>query len=142
MQTFLPSSDYYESARMLDYRRLGKQRVEVLQILRALMGKTNGWRNHPAVRMWRGYERELVTYGDAICSEWIQRGYKDTCRRKILELDLELEAQGVDFVDPPWLGSPEFHASHRAALKAKDPDYYGQFGWSEEAGIDYVWPGG
>lgn len=36
MQTFLPFSDFKKSAESLDYRRLGKQRVECLQILAAL----------------------------------------------------------------------------------------------------------
>ncbi|MDQ1681515.1 MAG: hypothetical protein QOH99_56, partial [Frankiaceae bacterium] len=35
MQTFLPYADFGASARVLDDRRLGKQRVETLQILRA-----------------------------------------------------------------------------------------------------------
>lgn len=33
VNTFLVRGDYYESARLLDYRRLGKQRVEAQQIL-------------------------------------------------------------------------------------------------------------
>ena len=35
MQTFLPVADYTETARLLDNPRLGKQRVECLQVLRA-----------------------------------------------------------------------------------------------------------
>jgi len=34
MQTFLPYADFKESAQCLDYRRLGKQRVEAKQIHR------------------------------------------------------------------------------------------------------------
>jgi hypothetical protein len=52
MQTFLPYSSFEESARILDYRRLGKQRVEAWQILRSLDGITKGWSNHPAVRRY------------------------------------------------------------------------------------------
>jgi Pyrimidine dimer DNA glycosylase len=37
MQTFLPYPDFVACARVLDSRRLGKQRVEALQILRALL---------------------------------------------------------------------------------------------------------
>ena len=33
MQTFLPFADFAETAAVLDHRRLGKQRIEVLQIL-------------------------------------------------------------------------------------------------------------
>ena len=36
MQTFLPFPDFVASARSLDRLRLGKQRVETLQILNAL----------------------------------------------------------------------------------------------------------
>ena len=36
MQTFLPYSDFIKSAKCLDYRRLGKQRVEAWQIYNTL----------------------------------------------------------------------------------------------------------
>src|SRR3712207_6920370 len=54
MQTFLPVADFDESARLLDSPRLGKQRVETLQVLRALELPDYGWVSHPVVRMWRG----------------------------------------------------------------------------------------
>ena len=84
MQTFLPELTFEASASALDYRRLGKQRVETYQILRTLTGKSDSWKNHPAVKMWRGYEKALCAYGLAICEEWrYVRGYKDTCCEKI-----------------------------------------------------------
>lgn len=39
MQTFLPYPNFIGSAKVLDSRRLGKQRVENLQIMQALLGK-------------------------------------------------------------------------------------------------------
>jgi len=66
MQTFLPYLDFAECARVLDDRRLGKQRVEVLQIARAITVPGYGWRHHPAVRMWRGYEEALGAYGTGL----------------------------------------------------------------------------
>ena len=42
MQTFLPYPDFTQSAKTLDYRRLGKQRVEAWQILNALRGVSKG----------------------------------------------------------------------------------------------------
>ena len=78
MQTFLPYPSMGQSVRCLDYRRLGKQRVEALQILNALDGKSKGWTN--------------------------------------------------------------LHASHRSNLLKKDPEHYGQFGWSEPHDLAYVWP--
>ena len=52
MQTFLPYDDFVKSAKVLDYRRLGKQRVEAMQLLKAISGQ-GGWRNHPAALMWK-----------------------------------------------------------------------------------------
>ena len=45
MQTFLPYKSFNKSFKVLDYRRLGKQRVEAMQILNVLLGrrKTKGW---------------------------------------------------------------------------------------------------
>lgn len=82
MQTFLPYPDFAESARCLDNRRLGKQRVEAYQILRALERfddpQRPGWRNHPAVLMWRGYEDALRLYMNATITEWTGRGFRNT----------------------------------------------------------------
>ena len=38
MQTFLPYKSFTKSAQVLDYKRLGKQRVEAMQIFNALTG--------------------------------------------------------------------------------------------------------
>lgn len=161
MQTFLPYPNFAASARVLDRLRLGKQRVEVLQILRALRGRTRGWRNHPAVRMWRGHESVLIIYGLIVCAEWRIRGYQDRCAAKIrrffrnttarLEAGITMAclqaARPVDYARiarlfgaPPWFGSEDVHASHRSNLLRKDPVHYGRFGWSEPPCLPYVWP--
>lgn len=142
MQTFLPYPDFAESARVLDRQRLGKQRVEVLQLLRALLVPGSGWANHPAAKMWRGLEAWLAEYGLVVCREWIRRGYKDTCRTKIHAICSEYDL--VPFEDgsngPSWIGDPAFHASHRSNLLRKDPVHYGRFGWTEPNDLPYVWP--
>ena len=135
MQTFLPLPCYQVSAACLDRQRLGKQRVEVLQLLRALNGESQGWRNHPATRMWDGYLESLVEYGVAVCVEWIRRGYRDTCRAKIVA-----HSWGDHPTPPWWLGDEKFHAAHRSNLLRKDPNNYGRFGWSEPTTLPYVWP--
>ncbi len=86
LQTFLPYADYAESARVIDNKRLGKQRVECLQILKALTLQDYGWKNHPATKMWRNHEQALARYSIAMCDEWIARGFKDTCRQKIIDI--------------------------------------------------------
>src|SRR5690606_39383694 len=83
MQTFLPYPDFDASALVLDRRRLGKQRVEALQVLRGLTVPGYGWRRHPAVRMWTGYEEALVRYGLEICRVWRDRGHQDSCAAKL-----------------------------------------------------------
>lgn len=137
MNTFLPQADFWYSAACLDRLRLGKQRVEILQILNALSGKSKGWINHPAVRMWKGYEGYLAYYGEAICNQWIKRGYKDTLYPKMIQY---IEYFKDTYVCPPWLGDERFHSSHRAALLKKNYQWYSQFGWKEEPEINYYWP--
>lgn len=137
MQTFLPYADFDECARVLDRQRLGKQRVEAYQILRTLTGLSQGWRNHPAVRMWAGHARALVRYGLAVCREWRRRGYRDQMGERLAAM---LPHIAGTHDDPPWLGDERLHSSHRAALLAKAPEHYGQFGWAETPGIDYYWP--
>ena len=82
MQTFLPYKSFEKTAECLDYRRLGKQRVEALQIFNALTGvptksgkSYTGWLNHPAVIMWKGYEEALLLYKNKMIEERILRGY-------------------------------------------------------------------
>jgi hypothetical protein len=131
VQTFLPYPSFRRTAACLDYRRLGKQRVESVQILAACRHATIGWRNHPATLMWRGYEPALEQYLRHMICEWKRRGYFNT---------IPCPVRRQDIVLPPWFGDDSFHASHRAALLAKDPEWYGQFGWTEDPIISYVWP--
>jgi hypothetical protein len=137
MQTFLPYPNFRESAKCLDNKRLGKQRVEVYQILRVLTGQSQGWKNHPAVKMWRDQQYGLALYGIVCCNEWIQRGFKDTLREKLSELRA-VEPNMI--ILPTWFGDEAFHASHRSNLLRKDPIWYNQFGWTESSDLPYVWP--
>ena len=131
MQTFIPYTDFDECARALDYRRLGKQRVECKQILNAMQRTTGGWVNHPATKMWRGHEPALRQYMRAIILEWIARGYKNN-------MDIP---EPEEYSLPPWWGREDVHASHRKSLLEKDFEfYYGKWKWEDEPEINYVWP--
>lgn len=132
MQTFLISSDYHESMRCLDKSRLGNQVWrEGLTLLR---GK---WPNHPASRMWRGYEYHLGLYLLAGCDVLAERGKEyPVVREKILT---EMEKH-KNTGSPPWINDEKFLASHRSNLLRKDPIWYGQFGWDESPDLPYVWP--
>lgn len=139
MQTFLPYPDFTKSAQCLDNKRLSKQRVECLQILKAISDPSYGWQNHPAVKMWRGYTDRLVEYGFKMCIEWKQRGFNDTCEAQILRMLLTAPPDDCGRT-PLWMGNDSFHASHRSNLLRKDPQWYGQFGWTEPHDLPYVWP--
>ncbi|MEV5407315.1 MSMEG_6728 family protein [Thermopolyspora sp. NPDC052614] len=149
MQTFLPYPDFAETAAVLDQRRLGKQRVEALQVLRGLTVPGYGWRHHPAVRMWRGHEEALVRYGLEICRVWRAAGHADTCAgllRAELHSARHIEAPRgqAELAEagalPPWLGDPDFHRAHQSALIRKDPDHYRPLFPLVPDDLPYVWP--
>lgn len=137
MQTFLPYSDFRESAKVLDTKRLGKQRVEVLQLLNSFH-KPNykGWKNHPAREMWRGYENGLVEYGKVICEVWKEKGYKDTCYEKINAY----HNPDKPVTYPDWIGRDDIHISHKSKLIQKDPNFYKPIWPSVPDNLEYVWP--
>lgn len=140
MQTFLPYSDLEQSAAVLDMKRLGKQRVETLQIMHAIFDPTYGWQNHPAKKMWQDHPGYLYVYQVAICNEWTGRGYKDTCLEKTETLIFpHLDALHME--KPEWFGDERVHLSHRSNLLRKMPEHYGTLfeeGLSPE--IEYFWP--
>lgn len=148
MQTFLPYADFERSARVLDAKRLGKQRVECIQVLRGLVVEGYGWRHHPAVKMWSGFEEALGRYSFICCEVWVERGFGDTCAATI---GRELAAVGITEVRtqdqlaaagalPQWLGEEAFHLSHRSSLVRKDPELYGPLFWGTPDDLPYVWP--
>ncbi|MEU9171619.1 MSMEG_6728 family protein [Streptomyces sp. NPDC048420] len=149
MQTFLPQPDFRQSALLLDRRRLGKQRVEALQILRGLTVPGYGWRHHPAVRMWTGYEEALVRYGLEICRVWCEQEHQDTCAASLIA-GLSAHRPGAEVREqpeltadgelPPWLGDEAFHESHRSALVRKDPQTYAALFPGTPDDLPYVWP--
>jgi hypothetical protein len=149
MQTFLPYPDFAATAKVLDKRRLGKQRVETIQVLRALTVAGYGWRHHPAAAMWAGYEEALVRYGIDICAVWCELGNADTCATT-LTTDLargtglsaprgQAELASADEL-PPWLGDQAFHRSHQSALLRKDPAHYRPVFPDVPDDLPYVWP--
>lgn len=153
MQTFLPYRSFSDSAAVLDQLRLSNQIKECKQIYDALTVPGYGWQHHPALRMWRGHEFELLLYGYAMYKEWKRRKPQPfTSTHKSGELIATLLDTMIPFrnaSNPQWLGNAEFHASHRAALLYKLPAYYSRFGWKESPAVPdakgklpYVWPVG
>jgi Pyrimidine dimer DNA glycosylase len=149
MQTFTPYSDFEESLRTLDLKRLGKQRVEVIQIVRALTVPGYAWSSHPAVLMWKGYEEALGRYGLTSCEVWTERGFGDSCAATIAA---DLRAAGIAEIRsykelaandalPPWLFDEAVQLSHRSSLLRKDPEHHRPlFPPDTPRDLDYVWP--
>ena len=137
MQTFLPYSDIVQSLKVLDDKRLGKQRVETHQIINAITGRPKldgtpykGWLNHPCSVMWRNYVPLLKQYFNASIDEWESRGFKNTMVREVVEDNV---------LYPEWWGNKKFHDSHKSNLLKKDPEFYVQFGWDVDPTNPYVW---
>jgi hypothetical protein len=129
MQTFMPYPSFFDTAKVLDNKRLGKQITEARQILTALT-VGSGWINHPIVSMWRGYEEELKHYINTMQYEWqFKRGFNYN--------DLMLRANPTWENVPVWFRDEVFR-SHRANLVKKDPEYYiphfGDLPWEP-----YIW---
>lgn len=154
MQTFLPYRSFRRTAKCLDYKRLGKQRLEAHDIFYLAMRHVGGdvgfllrksikhqdllwkrYRNHPAVLMWVGYEYTLREYYFCIVTEWKLRGYKHS---------MYMPDQGELFLEegivPPWLGKKSFHDSHRSNLLKKDLSWYKNYDWDVSNDLEYVWP--
>jgi hypothetical protein len=131
MQTFLHEINYNLAARHLDSRRLVKQIVECKQILTAIRGTTS-WSHHPIVRMWTGWESNLVHYALCMCCE-----YED---RYAHEHSLEpwFHMQDCDTKKPPWLIEPLIE-SHQSALVYKQPTHYKLIYPLVYPTIDYLW---
>ena len=111
---------------MLDPKRRFNQMNEALAILRTLRtGK--GWPNHPATKQWIGYDRALEWYlfRCAQINMW-SPDLSDKQRNAASEVFKTMaHIQDEEVIPSPWwLGSEPFHALHRGALKAKDPEYY------------------
>lgn len=132
MQTFLPYKDFKECAKVLDYKRLGKQRVEAKQIFDCIYYQ-NRWKNHPTVKMWIGYEGALALYHNEMISEWIRRGYNNNMPYIVYK-------DTINF--PWWLGYEDFHKAMRSRLIQKYPEYY-LLHFNDDKGFNdskYLWP--
>lgn len=153
MQTFLTFPSFKLTAASLDDKRLGKQRVECKQILetnRAYIAYQHkytpystplnlGWKNHPAVLMWRNYDSMLALYGSAICNEWISRGFKDSLKPFFDEI---VASSPLDY--PRWLTDEKMYSriisSHRSSLVFKFPEHYQPLFPDSPPKYGYVWP--
>ena len=133
MQTFMPYKSFYHTAQALDNKRLNKQILECYQILKVLSSNDPhaGWRNHPAVKMWKGFEMGLFQYAMVMVEEADKRGIKTENNLRNLN---ELHARAFEdwgYGMPFWMDDKKVMArvttTHKANLYRKDPEYYHEF---------------
>ena len=134
MQTFLPYSDFKLSARCLDKKRCFCQLKEAKQILCQLRASNlpkqwqeskdylnQRYKNHPAVKMWVGYEELLKYYYNIFLECCLEK-------HRINTTMIKLNVKEDDFPNlvksPFWLHKEQFHRSHRSRLIAKDKNFY------------------
>jgi len=133
MQTFLPFKDFHKSAQALDSKRLNKQILESYQILKVLSNNDPfaAWRNHPAVKMWRGHEGQLWLYTMAMVKEADIRGIKTDKNMQNLKDLKAVAGNSWGYSIPMWYRDPfvmtRLTTTHRANLYVKDPIYYVDF---------------
>jgi len=137
MQIFIPVADLDKTMEVLDYKRLGKQRIEARQIINIILERTVngkkrvGWKNHPCSLMWGPYIEFLKVYYNKCIEEWKRRGYKNT-----MELEPVDESK---VIIPSWWGDEEVHSCHRGNLLRKDKEFYEKLGWTDPIKDGYLW---
>lgn len=133
MQTFLPYTNTNKVARALDNKRLNKQILEGYQILNILSGtsKSNAWKNHPAVLMWKTYEKGLWDYIQSMIVEAKFRNIKTENNEKNLNNLKKLCWKDWGQKKPDfWQDDTKVMriiTTHRANLFKKDPLYYAEY---------------
>lgn len=140
MQTFITHEDYVDTAKALDTKRLGKQRVEAYQILKALLGESNGWIHHPATKMWQGYEYELALYGLTVSVEFYERGYDGLNMMSVFTEYMVKLGNSNKEEYPWWAQEHEFRLSHQSNLLRKDTTFYADKFAGVPDNYPYLWP--
>lgn len=147
MQTFITDFNLQKSAQNLDNKRLGKQRVEAIQIAQCLLIKETRWKNHPAVKMWRGYEYYLMYYIYITMYEWTSRGFKNTkcyenwnILNETKNLKLLSSMYSLPNLNKPIWITEDFIEAHRSNLIKKNPEYYKPLFPDTKEGLNYIWP--
>ena len=126
MQVFIIGS-VIETAKCLDKRRLNKQIVECHQILDAIRGKKDGWKNHPCVLQYKNDISWLEEY--TRCLEYYKAG------ELMYANDCDFEAW---VLTPTW-HTKEYYNNMKMRLYTKDNDHYSSFKDLGESYTNMYW---
>lgn len=151
MQTFLPLlfiwdenksllenlRDYFiETAKVIDNKRTGKQRVEAKQLLNILLDRntSSAWKNHPVLKMWIPWSEALKLYYNCFVNEWISRGFRNNMLYEAINEEA-LEFQSI----PLFITNKHFVNRMKANLLSKDENFYNKYKWNVQAKTGYYW---
>lgn len=122
MQVFVPYNNILQVVKEMacDKRRYNKQIVECNQIIRAIKGETEAWKNHPICHQYKNYVKWLEWY-KFIFEEYRSNNYifSEEQKNKLLSL----KPTNV----PPFLENESYLNSHKRRLYQKAPELYPQF---------------
>lgn len=125
MQVFIIGSPF-ETAQILDKKRLNRQIQEAKVILDALNG-TKAWSNHPCVLQYRGHEAWLMSYRDCLRYYYKATYAKNTVYGCAVDFDdCVLSNRYCNLITPSFHTKAYFDQMKRR-LYAKDPVHYAQW---------------
>ena len=157
MQTFISDTNLIKNFLNLDNKRLGKQRRESVFILEAILKQNKeGYKNHPAVKMWKGYEGYLLfVYLFVNMKIWknknfnnvkTQEDYEELSKLLLNKFKCFLSKllpfifiRKLIWKKPPWI-TKEFIEAHRSKLIRKKPEHYRSLFPDTKEGLEYIWP--
>lgn len=131
MNTFITNTDFRKSAANLDSQRLGAQIYEGIHILSSLLGVNDKLvnpkrdvSNHPASKLWVGYEPNLLSYILYHMREWTFRGYSSDINQQNIDIiyDVRTFWDGAELI-PAWITN-KLIETHRSVLIQKKPSFY------------------
>lgn len=143
MRIFAPEWDIRQAASRLNVKHLNECRHACYD---AILQIANNWSpdfgerfvyNSPAVRTWKPYFRQLLSYFFALADEFKRRTGKDD--------PLHLRVSFCTGPFPVNFGAALYDGvieNHRSVLFQEDPGHYGQFGWKVDTSGEktFLWP--
>ena len=137
MQSWILDKDFYKSASYLDRNRLQANIYENIHILASLLDVNDklvnpkrNVKNHPASKLWIGYEGILLDYIYCHLQKWNRLGYRQGVNYKNFKI-LRLEVL-INLIDPiPLWITDELIETHRSVLIQKEIEKENNFDFDE-----------
>ena len=129
MNVFIIGSAF-DTALILDKKRLNKQIVECGQILKAIIGETKAWANHPCTIQYKAHKEWLYDY--MLCLELYRLGDFNLSQYYSLECEKK----------KPSFHTEAFFNQMKRRLYTKNNDYYKQWSHLGESEVNWYYPNG